>query len=591
MFLRKTQRKKDGKTHDYWSVVENKRVAGGRVVQRHVLYLGEINSSQATVWRKAIEVLDDDAGEPRTMALFSEDRCAGLASDASVVRLRLSEMRLCRPRQWGACWLAGQLWQALHLDRFWAARLPPSRKGTPWDQVLQVLVSYRLIAPGSEWKLHRDWFGNSAMADLLGADFGLAEAHKLYACHDLLLQHKADLFSHLMARWRDLFNTNFDVLLYDLTSTYFEINASDVAEGDKRRHGYSRDKRPDCPQVVIALVVTPDGLPLAYEVLPGNTADCTTLRMFLARIEQQYGRAQRVWVMDRGIPTEAVLAEMRGSDPPVQYLVGTPKGRLSRLEKQLLAKPWQEARPGVSVKLLAEDGELYVFAESVERVSKERAMRRRQLKWLWKRLRELAAMEVPREEMLMKLGAARARAPTAWRLVDIAMDKAGARFSYTLNRPKLRRIRRREGRYLLRTNLTENDPALLWQYYTQLVAVEEAFKNLKGDLAIRPIFHQDERRVEAHIFIAFLAYCLQITLQRRLHALAPGLTARSALEKFAAVQMIDVQLPTTDGRELLMTRYTQPEPELQLLIQQLRLQLPPQPPPRIASSSVPRHPL
>ena len=591
MFLRKTQRKKDGKTHEYWSVVENKRVAGGRIVQRHVLYLGEINSSQAAVWRKAIEVLDDDAGHSRTMALFPEDRCAGIAPDASVVQLRLSEMRLCRPRQWGACWLAGQLWQALQLDRFWAGHLPPSRKGTQWDQVLQVLVAYRLIAPGSEWKLHRDWFGKSAMADLLGADFGLAEAHKLYACHDLLLQHKDALFSHLMARWRDLFNVNFDVLLYDLTSTYFEINASDVAEGDKRRHGYSRDKRPDCPQVVIALVVTPDGLPLAYEVLPGNTADCTTLRMFLAKIERQYGRARRVWVMDRGIPTEAVLAEMRDSDPPVRYLVGTPKGRLSRLEKQLLAKPWQEARPGVSVKLLAQESELYVYAESVDRVSKERAMRRRQLRWLWKRLRELVAMEVRREEMLMKLGAARARAPTAWRLVDIAMDKAGAGFSYTLNRQKLRQIRRREGRYLLRTNLTENDPALLWQYYTQLVAVEEAFKNLKGDLAIRPIFHQDERRVEAHIFIAFLAYCLQITLQRRLHALAPGLTARSALEKFAAVQMIDVHLPTTDGRELLLTRYTQPEPELLLLIQQLKLSLPPQPPPRIATGRLPNHPL
>jgi Transposase DDE domain len=591
MFLRKTPRKKDGKTHDYWSVVENKRVAGGRVVQRHVLYLGEINSSQAAVWRKAIEVLDDDAGHPRTLALFPEDRCAGVAPDASIVQLRLSDMRLCRPRQWGACWLAGQLWQELELDRFWADRLPPSRKATQWDQVLQVLVSYRLIAPGSEWKLHRDWFGKSAMADLLGSDFGLAEVHKLYACHDLLLQHKADLFSHLMARWRDLFNANFDVLLYDLTSTYFEINASDVAEGDKRRHGYSRDKRPDCPQVVIALVVTTDGLPLAYEVLPGNTADCKTLRMFLAKIEQQYGRARRVWVMDRGIPTEAVLAEMRGSDPPVQYLVGTPKGRLSRLEKKLLAEPWQEARAGVAVKLLAEDGELYVYAQSVDRVSKERAMRRRQLKWLWKRLRELATMEVPREEMLMKLGAARARAPTAWRLVDIEMDKAGAGFIYTLNRQKLRRIRRQEGRYLLRTNLTENDPALLWQYYTQLVAVEQAFKDLKGDLAIRPIFHQEERRVEAHIFIAFLAYCLQITLQRRLYALAPGLTARSALEKFAAVQMIDVHLPTTDGRQLLLTRYTQPEPELRLLIKQLKLQLPSQPPPRIATGSVPRHPL
>ena len=586
MFLRKTQRKKDGKTHWYWSVVENRRLDGGRVVQRHVLYLGEINSSQAATWRKAIEVLDEDAGRSRTLALFPEDRCAAVGPDASIVRLRLSEMRLCRPRQWGACWLAGQLWQELQLERFWADRLPPSRKRTRWDQVLQGLVCYRLLAPGSEWKLHRDWFGRSALADLLGSDFRLAEPHRLYACHDFLLTHEAALFSHLVTRWRDLFNAEFDVLLYDLTSTYFEINASAVPEGDKRRHGYSRDKRPDCPQVVIALVVTPDGLPLAYEVLAGNMADGKTLRMFLDKIEQQYGRARRVWGMDRGIPTEAVLAEMRASDPPVQYLVGTPKGRLSRLEKPLLAKPWVAARAGVQVKLLAEDGELYVCAESVDRITKERAMRKRQMKWLWQRLADLAAMESTREEMLMKLGAARSRAPGAWRLIDVAMDKESSMFIYTLNRQKLRRVRQREGRYLLRTNLTENDPALLWQYYTQLVAVEEAFKNLKGDLAIRPVFHQDERRIEAHIFIAFLAYCLQVTLQRRLHALAPGLTARSTLAKFAALQMIDVHLPTTDGRELQLTRYTQPEPELQLLINQLKLQPPPQPPPRIATIAV-----
>jgi hypothetical protein len=585
MFLRRTERKKNGKTHSYWNIVENKRLDNGRVAQRHVLYLGEINSSQATAWRKAIEVFDVDASRSRTLALFPEDRCEAVAGDASLVRLRLSEMQLRRPRQWGACWLAGHLWRELQLDRFWAERLPPNRKGTRWDQILQVLVAYRLIAPGSEWRLHREWFGNSAMADLLGADFGLAEAHKLYACHDLLLEHKDALFSHLVGRWRDLFNASFDVLLYDLTSTYFEVNASDLPEGDKRRHGYSRDKRPDCPQLVIALVVSPEGLPLAYEVLPGNTADSKTLRMFLGKIERQYGKARRVWVMDRGVPTEAVLAEMRASDPPVHYLVGTPKGRLNRLEKHLIEKPWQEAREGVQVKLLAEDGELYVFAQSTDRVTKERAMRRRQLKWLWKRLRQLAAMDVSREELLMKLGAARSKAPTAWRLADIVINKDSAAFTFSLNRKKLRTIRRREGRYLLRTNLTDNDPALLWRYYIQLVAVEEAFKNLKGDLAIRPIFHQDERRIEAHIFIAFLAYCMQITLTRRLYALAPGLTARSALEKFAAVQMIDVHLPTTDGREIVLTRYTQPEPELQLLIRQLKLNLPPQPPPRITSGT------
>ena len=586
MFLRQITRRKNGKTHLYWSVVENKRLDDGRVVQRHVLYLGEINSSQAEAWRKAVEVFDTQAGGSRTLALFPEDRCEAAADDASVVRLRLSELRLHRPRQWGACWLAGLLWRDLQLDRFWAERLPASRKGTRWDQILHVLVAYRLIEPGSEWRLHREWFGRSAMADLLGSDFGLAEAHKLYACHDLLLAHKDALFSHLTGRWRDLFNADFDVLLYDLTSTYFEINASDLPEGDKRRHGYSRDKRPDCPQLVIALVVTTEGLPLAYEVLPGNTADSKTLRMFLSKIEKQYGKARRVWVMDRGVPTEAVLAEMRASDPPVQYLVGTPKGRLNRLEKHLIEKPWRKAREGVEVKLLAQDDELYVFAQSEDRLAKERAMRRRQLKWLWARLGKLAAMNVSREEMLMKLGAARSKAPTAWRLVDVTLDEQSAALTFSLNRKKLQIARRREGRYLLRTNLTDKDPAVLWQYYIQLVAVEEAFKNLKGDLAIRPIFHHDEKRVEAHIFIAFLAYCLQITLTRQLHALASGLTARSALEKFAAVQMIDVHLPTTDGREIVLTRYTQPEPELQLLINQLKLALPAQPPPKITAAAL-----
>jgi hypothetical protein len=586
MFLRSTIRRKDGKEHRYWSVVEARRVAGGRVVQRPLLYLGEINSSQELAWRKSIEVLEEGSVRPRTLALFPEDRCEGVLPDASVVRLKLSQLRLERPRQWGACWLALQLWQELKLDRFWSERLTPSRKGTRWDLIVFVLVAYRLIAPGSEWRLHREWYARSALMDLLGTDEAVADIHALYRCHDRLIEHKQAVFDHLVGRWRDLFNASFDVLLYDLTSTYFEANPP-FPEEDKRRFGYSRDKRSDCVQVVIALIVTPEGLPLAYEVLPGNTADCTTLKGFLERIERQYGKARRVWVMVRGIPTEAVLEEMRRADPPVSYLVGTPKGRLSRLEKALVAKPWQEAREGVQVKLLPQDGEVYVLAESRDRVAKERAMRRRQLKWLWARLKQLAAMQVTREELLMKLGAARAKAPTAWRLVEVKVAARGADFSYRLDRDKLRQARRREGRYLLRTNLAEEDPAKLWTYYLQLVAVEEAFKNLKGDLAIRPIFHQREARIEAHIFIAFLAYCLHITLKRRLAALAPGLTPRSVLEKFSAVQMIDVIVPTTDGRQLQLTRTTEPAPDLKLLLDKLRLQLPAQPPPRISIAASP----
>ena len=585
MFLRSTTRKKNGKQHRYFSIVENQRLADGRVVQRHVLYLGEINSSQELAWRKSIEVFEEGKDKPSTLALFPEDRCEAEICDESMVRVRLSELRLCRPRQWGACWLVVKLWRELELDRFWGERLGRSRKGTRWDEVLLVLVAYRLIAPGSEWRLHRQWFGQSALGDLLSADSALADPHKLYGCHDLLLEHKQALFDHLIGRWRDLFNLSFEVLLYDLTSTYFESNPPDD-ENDMRRFGYSRDKRSDCVQVVIALIVTPQGFPLAYEVLAGNTKDSTTLREFLDKIEKQYGKAERIWLMDRGIPTESVLEQMRQSDPAVKYLVGTPKGRLSRLEKQLTDKPWHQARPGVEVKLLAQDDELYMLAQSEDRVNKERSMRRRQLKWLWARLKQLSTMKLKREELLMKLGAAKQKTPSAWRLLQIEVDKDKAAFTYRLDREKLRRQRRREGRYLLRTNLTESDPAKLWSLYLQLVNVEEAFKNLKGDLAVRPIFHQSAKRIEAHILVSFLAYCLHITLTERLRSLAPGLTARSALEKFAAMQMIDVHLPTTDGRQLIMTRTTQSQPELQLLLDKLKLQLPAQPPPKITPAQV-----
>ena len=583
MFLRATVRKKDGKKHTYYSVVENKRLEDGRVVQRHVLYLGEINSSQQLAWRKSIEVLDEDCPQSaRTIALFPEDRCEAVVGEEDVVRLRLSQLRLERPRQWGGCWLALTLYRELGLDAFWAERLLPSRKGTRWDLVLLILVVYRLLSPGSEWRLHREWYGRSALADLLDMD-AVIDDHALYDCHDLLLEHKAALFDHLVSRWRDLFNVSFEVLLYDLTSTYLEIDPP-FSDEDKRQHGYSRDHRPDCVQVVIALVVTPQGFPLAYEVLAGNTADNTTLKDFLARIERQYGKAQRTWLMDRGIPTEEVLKQMRTSEPPVQYLVGTPKGRLTALEQALLVKPWKQVRPEVRVKLLPQEAELYVFAESRDRIAKERSMRRRQMKWLWARLKKLATMKLTRDALLMKLGAAQSKTPAAWRLVSIEIAVDGASFGFWLNRKKLREVRRREGRYLLRTNLTESDPAKLWEYYLLLASVEEAFKTLKGDLAIRPIYHQLVPRIEAHIFVSFLAYCLHVTIGHRLKHLAPGLTTRSLLEKFSAVQMIDVCIPTTCGRELTLTRYTQPEPELQLLLDRLKLSLPAQPPPKITAA-------
>jgi transposase len=352
-----------------------------------------------------------------------------------------------------------------------------------------------------------------------------------------------------------------------------------------RRFGYSRDKRSDCVQVVIALIVTPEGFPVAYEVMPGNTSDKTTLPDFLRKIEAQYGKMNRLWIMDRGIPTEEALEQMRAEG--ASYLVGTPRGRLSKLEDQLISQPWKQVQSQIEVKLARDGEDLYVLTRSGGRCDKERSMRRRKLKKLWKRLNEIQGMKnQKRDALLLRLGAAREQAGKVWDLVDIGLPKpreavTPETFRFHLNLKKLRKARRSEGTYLLRTNLTAGNPEELWKQYIVLTEIEQAFKELKNDLDIRPIYHQKDGRIEAHIFVSFLSYCLQVTLKQRAKAKAPGLTPRAILEKFKAIQMIDVHLPTTDGRNLILPRYTQPEKELQLLLHQLNLTLPDQPPPRI----------
>jgi len=585
MFLRCSRRVKDGKAHEYWNLVENRRLADGRVAQRQVLYLGEINASQREAWRKTIEV--QEQGARRQVALFPAGSMP--ADDVDAIGVRLSELRVERPRQWGACWLAVALWQQLELDSFWRARLRPSREGTPWLKVLKTLVAYRLIDPGSEWKLHRQWFDASAMADLLDSDFALAEKNTLYRCLDRLVEHKDELFKFLKRRWGELFGAKFDVLLYDLTSTYFETDVERGAE-DLRQFGYSRDKRGDCRQVVIALIVTPEGFPLSYEVLAGNTADSTTLSEFLDCIERRYGKADRIWVMDRGVPTEESLAKMRTMG--ASYLVGTPKGRLTKLEQAFLGQPWARVREGVQVKRLATEEDVYVLAQSDARIDKERGMRRKRLRRYVDRLQALQGQVLTRDQLLMKLGAARHEAGRAAQLVQVTIPKASAKtasLEFRLDRARLRQVRRREGRYLLRTNLTAGAPEQLWTFYIQLTEVEQAFKELKHDLAVRPIFHHNENRIEAHIFVAFLAYCLQVTLKANLRPLAGGITPREVIAKFKTMQMVDVCIPTTDGRELMLPRYTQPEPEHRVLLQRLQLRLPEQPPPKITPAQARQH--
>ena len=590
MFLRSNTRTKDGKQHRYFTVVESRRLQSGKVAQRQVLYLGEINDSQQAAWRRTLEVFDEAEQRLTPLSLFPEDR--PVPADAmDSVQVKLSEMKLERARPYGNCWLGCELWRQLQLDRFWSERLPRGRESVAWPQVLELLAVNRLIDPGSEFRLHRQWFDQSAMDVLLDQDFAVAEKDRLYRCLDRVLEHKQELFVHLQQRWKDLFDAEFDLLLYDLTSTYMEGEAE---QNPKARYGYSRDKRPDCKQVVIALIVTPAGLPLAYEVMAGNTSEKTTLRAFLDSIESQYGKARRVWLMDRGIPTEALLQEIRTSRQETFYLAGTSRAKVKQYEKQWLELPWHKVRESVEVKLFAQDGELYVLAKSEGRQAKENAMRRKKLARLLRKLRAMRRSCPKRDQLLMRVGAAKTDVGRAFGFVKINLPSAGQEvtketFKFRLEKDKLKEAELRDGHYLLRTNLVAEDPAVLWDRYVQLTQIEAAFKCLKSDLGIRPIHHQLEHRVDAHILVAFLAYCLTVTLRHRLRVHAPGLTPRAVLETLAGIQMLDVSFPTTDGRRLVMPRYTEPNSEQALLLHHLNLVLPQQPPPRIttAASSIP----
>jgi transposase len=451
--------------------------------------------------------------------------------------------------------------------------------------VLQLLVVNRLLDPGSEFRVHRQWYLSTAMDALLGTDFAVAEKNRLYRCLDRVLEHKQELFLWLRQKWADLFHAEFEVLLYDLTSTYFE---GAMEENPKAKYGHSRDKRTDCLQLVIALVITTDGFPLAYEVLDGNTSDRTTLRGFLDKIEKTYGKAKRMWVMDRGIPTEEILQEMRDPAREIFYLVGTPKGKIQQYEKKWLDLPWQKVRESVEVKLFEQDGELYVLAKSEGRRAKETAMRRKRLARLLRKLRAMRRSLPSLVQLLMRLGAAKAQAGRAFHFVPMDVPREGQQvtrqtFQFRVDKKKLQEAEWHDGHYLLRSNLTAGDPRVLWTRYVQLTQIESVFRSLKSELGIRPIYHQREHRADAHILIAFLAYCLQVTLKHRLLLHAPGLTPTAVLEKLAEIKMIDVWIPTVDQRWLILPRYTQPALDTKLLIEKLKLQLPSQPPPRLVA--------
>jgi len=594
MFLRYNTRKKDGKEHRYWSVVENRRLRVGHTTQRTVLYLGEVNDTQQAAWRKSLDVINETNQAAEQVCLFPEDR--EIPPDVlNGLHIKLSELTLQRPRVFGDCWLGCRLWDELQLETFWRPRLPEGKAEVPWFKVLELLTVRQLVAPGSKWHLHRRWFLSSAMDQLLEEDFAVAAKNRLYECLDRIDRHRADLFTHLQARWKDLFGATYDLLLYDLTSTYFE---GEMEEAPKAKHGYSRDKRPDCRQVIIAVVLSAEGFPLAYEIMPGNTSDKTTLKLFLGKIQAQYGQARRIWIMDRGIPTEETLREMRQSDPPVGYLVGTPRGRWDQFKDEFAKVPWQKLRDQVEIKLLSQGQEVYVLVKSQGRREKERAIRRKKLARLLRTLRVLRRTRQrpwKRDTLLHKLGAAHKEAGRAWSFVKITVPKARqpvnrGTFQFALLKDNLHDAQERDGHYLLRGFGAGDEAAPLWERYMQLTEIEGAFKTLKSDLQLRPIRHHVEWRIEAHILVCFLAFCLSVTLRKRLQAHAPGLTPRAVLETLSGLLMLDVHVPLADGRELVMPRYTQPEAEHRLVLEKLGWELPPQPPPRIRRAQVPTPP-
>ena len=630
MFLRATKRFKDGKAHCYWSLVESVRV-GRRVFQRQALYLGELNDSQRAEWQRTVEAFDEN-GKPQQMKLFPENRAPG-TDDDSVVRIRTDRLVVKNLRNWGEVWLGTVLWDKLGLDDFWKARLSSSRKGTDWLSIMKAIVLYRFTDPGSELRMHSNWMANTAIEELIGSG-ALTGRSTLYSCLDRVIwpsdewrkpraerrnSFKDELFYYLRDRWAGLFGSTCDVVLFDLTSTYFEVDGTKALESELQRYGYSRDKRGDCLQVVVALVLTPDGFPLAYEVMPGNTNDRETQMPFIKRLEAKYGRIGSLWLMDRGVPTEKTLKAMR--EGGYKYLVGAPRGHLKVLGDRLAKAEWQNVQDGISVKVARLDseagtsasgtvgessGDTFVLTRSTARSLKETSMRVKKLRGAMKTLFAVdgrigrvrwrkagpVKRELSRDELLKRLAVAEAKAGRAWKTISITLPKEGQKvtpetFHWHLDWDRIDEARANdEGTYLLRTNLPECDPKTLWKRYMIQGEIEYAFRELKNDLGLRPVYHQLDDRIEAHVFTAFMALCLFQTLRAIARERAPGLTPRQIVEKFRTVKMVDVVMPTTDHRIVTLPRYIEPKKDVAILLDRLGLTLPEQPPPKVSTEAV-----
>ena len=575
MFLRPYRVAKDGKDHTYWSLVETVRTPDGPR-QRTVCYLGELNCSAQARWLKTVEVFNEQGGR-RQLKLFPSD-VEPPANDPDVAQVWVKKIRLERVRQFGNCFLGLELWKRLGLGRFWEVLLDAQPAEVPWSRVAALLATNRLCAPSSELGIEERWYPATALDDLLGFPAGTINDTRLYRCLDRLLPHKTKLERHLKERYGELFGAQFDVLLYDLTSSYVEGQA---AKNPMLQYGYSRDHRSDAKQVVIALIVNPEGFPLSYETFNGDRTDLTTLEAVMRIVERKYGRARRIWVFDRGIVSEENLAALRKRGG--QYLVGTPRAKLKAVERELLEGGWTEVRDEVEAKLvpMPTGTETYVLCRSRARREKERAIRRRFSARLERALKRLAQqVEQGQLKDLAKierrLGRIQARHPQVADLYAMRLSERDGRLALDWNLIEERRAWReaREGAHLLRTNLEGESAEELWTKYIQLTEAEAAFRALKSELSIRPLFHQIEPRVKAHILVAFLGYALWVTLKHLLRRSHSDLSPARALALLSTLQSADIVLPITDGRELRLRRITEPSPEQKKLLHQLRIILP-----------------
>jgi transposase len=589
MFLRPNHRSKDGKAHTYWSLVESVRTPDGPR-QRTLCHLGELNGSDHARWVKTVEVFNE-RGESRQLKLFPS-HVEPPADDPQVARVLINRVRLERTRQFGACYLGLELWRRLELDRFFEQAVDGDPADVPWSRVAALLAINRLCAPGSELAIEQRWYPSTALDDLLGIKEGQINDTRLYRCLDRILPHKTALERHLKARYGALFGAEFDVLLYDLTSTYVEGAAE---KNPMMRRGYSRDHRPDCEQMVIALIVNSEGFPFSYETFDGNRADVSTMETILRMVERKYGKARRIWVFDRGIVSEENLVAIRQRGG--QYLVGTPRSQMKQFEAELLKDDWTQVRPEVKVKKagIPQSEETYILCRTDGRQKKEKAIRNHFSSSMEKALQGLQKTIAlgrlkDRHKMERRLGKIQARHPSVNDLYDVSLrDTAeGVRLFWQMKEDRKNWRESREGAYLLRTNLQADTAEELWSKYMQLTEAEASFRALKSELSIRPLFHQLEPRVKAHVMVAFLGYALWVTLKhllKRRAAIVPKPSASGvenaqpfspmrALSLLSTLQSADIVLPTTDGREIRLRRITEPTTEQRSLLQQLGLTVP-----------------